>query len=96
MPGAPFGRDAQYLVNAMHGKYDLPSFVRRTCQHFVRPPSFFEREHAAHIRGQFAAIEQSSEFAQPGRCDIYQEERCTKARRLWRRRNHRNEDAARF
>ena len=88
--------NAQYLGKAMRRKYDLPSLVRRACQHFVRPPSFFEREHATHIRGQLSAIEKSSEFARPGRCDIYQEERCAKARRLWRRRNHRNEDAALF
>ena len=91
MPG-----NAQYLGKAMRRKYDLPSLVRRTCQHFVRPSSFFEREHAAQIRGQFSAIEQSSEFPQPGRADIYQKEHCAKPRQLWRRRNQRNEDDARF
>ena len=59
----------------MHRKYDLSSLVRRTGQHFVRPPSFFEREHGAHLRGQLSAIEQSRECAQPGRGDVYHEER---------------------
>ena len=59
----------------MHRKYNLASLVRRTGNHFVRPPSFFEREHGAHLRGQLSAIEQSRECAQPGRGDVYHEER---------------------
>ena len=70
-----FGYQAQYLLNAMHRKYDLSSLVWRTGQHFVRPPRFFEREHGTHLRGQLSAIKQSRECAQPARGDVYQEER---------------------
>ena len=80
----------------MHRKYDLSSLVGRTGQHLVRPPGFSEREQSANLRDQLTAIEQARECAQSGRGDVYQEEHCTKARRLWRWRNHRHEDAARL
>lgn len=96
MPTALFGHRAQNLANAMHCKYDLSSLVRRTGQHFVRAPSFFEREHGAYLRGQLTAIEQARECAQPCRGNVYHEERRTKARMRWRWRNHRHDDAARL
>jgi len=43
------GYQAQYLLNAIHRKYDLSSFVGRSGQHFVRRPSFFERENGAYL-----------------------------------------------
>ena len=52
----PLGRQP-VLVNALHRKYDLSSFMRRTGQHFVRPPCLFEWEHAAHLCDQLSAIE---------------------------------------
>ncbi len=80
----------------MHRKYDLSSLVWRTGQHFVRPPSFFEREHGPDLRSQLSAIEQPRKCAQLGRGDVYQEEDGTKARSLWWRRDRRHEDAARL
>ena len=70
-----FGHKAQDLVEVMRRIVRSSSLVRRTRQHFVRPPGFFEREYAAHLRGQLSVIDQSRECAQPGRRDIYQEER---------------------